>query len=64
MDSTSILSKLAIDTEVCKIADKDVILELSWLAENRSSVDTQDSCLWNVNIGQIILVLLSGFLRL
>ena len=54
MDSSSVLGKFAMDAEVLDIGNRDVILGLSWLTENRFSVDTQDRCLRNVNSGQII----------
>ena len=52
MDLSSVLGKFAMDPEVLDIADKNVILQLSWLPENGFSVDTQDRCLRNVNSGQ------------
>ena len=39
-DSSSVLSKFAIDTEVLDTGNRDVILGLSWLTENGFSVDT------------------------
>ena len=40
MDSSSDLSKFAMDAEVLDIGNRDVILGLSWLTENGFSVDT------------------------
>ena len=54
MDSSSVLGKFVIDTEVLDIGNRDVILGLSWLTENGFSVDTQERCLRNVNHGQVI----------
>ena len=54
IDSSSVLGKFAMDAEVLDIANRDVILRLSWLTENRFSVDTQHRCLRNVNTGQVI----------
>ena len=54
MDSSSALGKFAMHTEVLDIVNRDVMLGLSWLKENVFSVDTQDSCLMNVNTGQVI----------
>ena len=42
------------DAEVLDIGNRDVMLGLSWLTENRFSVDTQYRCLRNVNNGQVI----------
>ena len=53
-DSSTVLGKFAMDAEVLDIGNRDVILGLSLLAENRFSVDTQDRCLRNVNTGQVI----------
>ena len=54
MDTSSVLGKIVIDTEVLHIGNRDIILELSQQAENRFSVDTQDPCLKNVHTGQVI----------
>ena len=54
MDSSSVLRKFAMDTEVLHIRNRDVLLEFSRLMENRFSVDTQYRCLRNVNPGQVI----------
>ena len=54
MDSSSVLGKFGMDAEVLYIGNRDVILGISWLTENGFSVDTQDSCLRNVNNGQVI----------
>ena len=51
MDSSSVLGKFGMDAEVLDIRNRDVMLGLSWLTENRFSVDTQDRCLSNVNTG-------------
>ena len=48
------LAKFAIDIEVLDIGNRDVILGLCWLTENRFSVDTQHRCLQNINTGQVI----------
>ena len=54
MDFSLVLGNFAMDAEVLEIGNMDVILGLSWLTENRFSVDTQDRCLRNVNTGQVI----------
>ena len=54
MHLSSILGKFAMDAEVLDIGNRDVILGLSWLTENRFSLHTQDRCLRNVNTGQVI----------
>ena len=54
MDSSLVVGKFAMNREVLDIAHRNVIRGLSWLAENRFSVDTQDRCLRNVNTGQVI----------
>ena len=54
MDSSSVLSKFAMDAEVLYIGNKDVILGFSCLTENGFLVDTQHRCLRNVNSGQVI----------
>src|SRR5258706_749272 len=53
-DSSSALVRFAMDAEVLDIGNRDIILGLSWLTENGFSVDTQDRCLRNISIGQII----------
>ena len=40
IDFSSVLYKFGMDTEVLDIGNRDVILGLSWLAENEFSVDT------------------------
>ena len=40
MDSSSVLGKFAIDTEVLDNGNRDMLLKLSWLTENGFSVDT------------------------
>ena len=40
MDSFSVLGKFAMDAEVLDIGNRDVILGLSWLTENRFLVNT------------------------
>ena len=54
MDSSLVLDKFVIDTEVLEIGTRDVILVLSWLTENGFSVDRQDRCLRNVNSSLVI----------
>ena len=54
MDSFSVLGKFAMDAKVLDIGNRDVILGLFWLMENRFSVDTQDKCLRNVNNSRVI----------
>ena len=46
------LGKCVIDTEVFDIGNSDIIWGLSGLMENRFLMDTQNSCLRNVNSGQ------------
>ena len=54
MDSSSVLGKFAIDAKVWDIGNRDIILGLSWLTENRFLVDIQDRCLGNVKTSQAI----------
>ena len=54
MDLSLVLCKFVMDAEVFDIGNRDVILGLSWLIENRFSVNTQNRCLRNVNTGQVI----------
>ena len=54
MDSSSVLGKCAMATEVLDMGNRDVTLGLSWLTENGFSVVTQDRCLPNVTTGQVI----------
>ena len=49
MDSSFVLRKFTIDTEVLDVGNRDLIMELSWLTENGFSVDTQSICLRNVS---------------
>ena len=42
------------DAEVLNIGHRDVILVLCCLTENGFSVDTQDTCLMNINSGKVI----------
>ena len=39
MDSSLVLSKFAMDAEVLDTGNRDVILGISWLTENRIAVD-------------------------
>ena len=54
MDASLVLGKFAMDLEVLDIGNRDIVLRLSWLTENRCSVDTPDRCLRNVNTSQVI----------
>ena len=54
MDSSSVLDKFGMDAKVLDIGNRNVILGLSWLAENGFLMDTQVRCLRNVNTGQVI----------
>ena len=54
MDSSLVMGKFGIDAEVLDIRYRVVILELSWLMENRFSVATQDRCLRNINTGHVL----------
>ena len=54
MDSSLALGKFGMDAEILDIGNRDVILGLFWLPENRFLVDTQDRCLRNVNTGLVI----------
>ena len=59
MDASLLLCKFAMDQEVLDIGNRDVILALFWLIENRFYVDTQDECQRNVNIGQVMVCSIS-----
>ena len=54
MDSFLVLGKFGIAAEVLGIGNRDVLLGLSWLAENGFSINTWNRCLRNVNSGQVI----------
>ena len=54
MDSSSVLSKFAVDAEVLDIRNRDVILGLCCVTKNGFSMHTQDRCQRNVNTGQVI----------
>ena len=54
MDSSAVLGKFDTATKVLDGVNRDVILELSWLTENRFFLDTHDGCLRNVHGGQVI----------
>ena len=54
MDSSLVLGKFVMDTEVLDIGTRDARLVLSWLMENGFSVYTKDRCLRNVNTSQVI----------
>ena len=49
-----LLDKFAIDVELLDIGNRDNILSLSLLIENRFMVDTYDRCLKNVNTSQVV----------
>ena len=48
------MSKFTIDAEVLDTVNKDVILDLLCITENRYLVDTQNRYLRNINAGQRI----------
>ena len=52
--SNLVLDQFAIYAEVLDISNRDIILCLSWLTENRFSVDTRDRCLSYINTGKLI----------
>lgn len=54
MDSSLVLCKFEIDTEVWDVGNRNVILGLCWLTETGFAVDIQDRCLRNGNTSKVI----------
>ena len=54
MDRYLVQGKFGLDAEVLYNRNRDMIFVLSWLTENEFSMDPQDKCQRNMNIGQVM----------